>query len=163
MSEFIFIFFSNKIENNSCTSDAWVVGMYMLLYTQKGINSFMVCITNKKVYPPPPLNFFLEMKVERFEVKNMLLDNLSWVNECIKKRDNAVRTGSSWFVLVTTHQRFSYKNNSLPAFSLWEKNLYLVIKYLQEFLDHTETLWRDTGVQECYSRAHEYQLIDSAK
>ncbi|XP_061182731.1 guanine nucleotide-binding protein G(s) subunit alpha-like isoform X2 [Saccostrea echinata] len=32
-----------------------------------------------------------------------------------------------------------------------------------EFLDHTETLWADTGVQTCYSRSHEFQLIDCAK
>lgn len=33
----------------------------------------------------------------------------------------------------------------------------------EQFLDYTEELWKDGGVQECYSRSHEYQLIDSAK
>lgn len=32
-----------------------------------------------------------------------------------------------------------------------------------EFLDHAEKLWNDPGVQACYSRSHEYQLIDCAK
>lgn len=33
----------------------------------------------------------------------------------------------------------------------------------QEFLDHAEKLWADAGVQECYRRSHEFQLIDCAK
>ncbi|XP_023228445.1 guanine nucleotide-binding protein G(s) subunit alpha-like [Centruroides sculpturatus] len=33
----------------------------------------------------------------------------------------------------------------------------------QEFFDHTELLWRDLGIQECYSRSNEFNLIDSAK
>ncbi|XP_048728789.1 guanine nucleotide-binding protein G(s) subunit alpha-like [Ostrea edulis] len=32
-----------------------------------------------------------------------------------------------------------------------------------EFLEHAEKLWSDPGVQECYSRSHEFQLIDCAK
>ncbi|XP_052719472.1 guanine nucleotide-binding protein G(s) subunit alpha-like [Crassostrea angulata] len=32
-----------------------------------------------------------------------------------------------------------------------------------EFLEHAEKLWADAGVQECYSRSHEFQLIDCAK
>ncbi|XP_022300612.2 guanine nucleotide-binding protein G(s) subunit alpha-like [Crassostrea virginica] len=32
-----------------------------------------------------------------------------------------------------------------------------------EFLDHVEKLWADPGVQACYSRSHEFQLIDCAK
>ncbi|XP_061183074.1 guanine nucleotide-binding protein G(s) subunit alpha-like [Saccostrea echinata] len=32
-----------------------------------------------------------------------------------------------------------------------------------EFLEHAEKLWTDAGVQECYSRSHEFQLIDCAK
>ncbi|XP_077982135.1 guanine nucleotide-binding protein G(s) subunit alpha-like [Glandiceps talaboti] len=35
--------------------------------------------------------------------------------------------------------------------------------YPEEFWDHTEVLWKDAGVQACYERANEYQLIDSAK
>ena len=33
----------------------------------------------------------------------------------------------------------------------------------QEFYDHTEILWQDRGVQNCYERSNEYQLIDCAK
>lgn len=32
-----------------------------------------------------------------------------------------------------------------------------------EFLEKTERLWADSGVKECYSQSHEYQLLDSAK
>jgi len=34
---------------------------------------------------------------------------------------------------------------------------------LQEFYAHTETLWKDAGVQACFERSNEYQLIDCAK
>ncbi|GFR84959.1 guanine nucleotide-binding protein G(S) subunit alpha [Elysia marginata] len=33
----------------------------------------------------------------------------------------------------------------------------------EEFWDHCERLWADGGVQQCYDRSHEYQLIDCAK
>jgi len=33
----------------------------------------------------------------------------------------------------------------------------------QEFYDHAAELWKDAGVQECYERSNEYQLIDCAK
>ena len=33
----------------------------------------------------------------------------------------------------------------------------------QEFYEHTAALWQDAGVQQCYERANEYQLIDCAK
>jgi guanine nucleotide-binding protein G(s) subunit alpha len=36
-------------------------------------------------------------------------------------------------------------------------------QYDDEFYDHTLELWRDSGVQACYERANEYQLIDCAK
>ncbi|XP_043214049.1 guanine nucleotide-binding protein G(s) subunit alpha-like isoform X1 [Amphibalanus amphitrite] len=35
--------------------------------------------------------------------------------------------------------------------------------YPPEFYDHVEALWQDKGVQACYERANEYQLIDCAK
>ena len=36
-------------------------------------------------------------------------------------------------------------------------------QYTEEFFDHITRLWNDGGVQECFSRSHEYQLIDCAK
>lgn len=35
--------------------------------------------------------------------------------------------------------------------------------YPPEFYEHTEILWRDRGVQACFERSNEYQLIDCAK
>ena len=35
--------------------------------------------------------------------------------------------------------------------------------YTEEFYDHTEALWKDKGVQSCFERSNEYQLIDCAK
>jgi hypothetical protein len=32
-----------------------------------------------------------------------------------------------------------------------------------EMAKDIKTLWKDSGIQECYSRANEFQLIDSAK
>ena len=35
--------------------------------------------------------------------------------------------------------------------------------FFQEFYEHTEILWKDKGVQNCYERSNEYQLIDCAQ
>lgn len=35
--------------------------------------------------------------------------------------------------------------------------------YPQEFYDHTEILWKDKGVQACFERSNEFQLIDCAQ
>lgn len=35
--------------------------------------------------------------------------------------------------------------------------------YDEEFFDFVESLWKDCGVQKCYDRSNEYQLIDCAK
>nr|ALR73821.1 Gs protein alpha subunit [Tripedalia cystophora] len=35
--------------------------------------------------------------------------------------------------------------------------------YPQEFYDHVNILWSDKGVQECFERSNEYQLIDCAQ
>ncbi|KAJ8707032.1 hypothetical protein PYW08_011166 [Mythimna loreyi] len=36
-------------------------------------------------------------------------------------------------------------------------------EYTEEYFDHVRLLWRDGGVRECFKRANEYQLIDSAE
>jgi len=36
-------------------------------------------------------------------------------------------------------------------------------EYPQEFYDHVENLWNDKGVQGCFERSNEYQLIDCAQ
>lgn len=36
-------------------------------------------------------------------------------------------------------------------------------EYPEEFYDHVEILWKDKGVQECFERSNEYQLIDCAQ
>jgi len=36
-------------------------------------------------------------------------------------------------------------------------------EYTSEFYEHTEILWKDKGVQTCFERSNEYQLIDCAK
>jgi len=35
--------------------------------------------------------------------------------------------------------------------------------YPPEFWEYTEELWKDKGIQQCYERSNEYQLIDCAK
>jgi len=36
-------------------------------------------------------------------------------------------------------------------------------EYSDEFFDHVEVLWKDSGVQDCFERSNEYQLIDCAQ
>ena len=38
-----------------------------------------------------------------------------------------------------------------------------VILIVKEFFDHVQRLWADKGIQACFERANEYQLIDCAK
>jgi len=37
------------------------------------------------------------------------------------------------------------------------------IMFSADFADHMKVLWKDEGVQKCFSRAREYQLNDSAE
>jgi guanine nucleotide-binding protein G(s) subunit alpha len=39
----------------------------------------------------------------------------------------------------------------------------LDFEYPPEFYEHAAILWSDAGVQECFERSNEYQLIDCAK
>ncbi len=36
-------------------------------------------------------------------------------------------------------------------------------EYTEQFYDYAQALWNDKGVQECFARSNEYQLIDCAK
>ncbi|KAM9775386.1 guanine nucleotide-binding protein G(olf) subunit alpha-like isoform 1-T1 [Syngnathus typhle] len=36
-------------------------------------------------------------------------------------------------------------------------------EYTEEFFEHAHKLWKDEGIQACYERANEYQLIDCAQ
>lgn len=54
--------------------------------------------------------------------------------------------------------------------SAWIFNDFLGILFLDpdfnyppEFYEHTEELWKDSGVQATFERSNEYQLIDCAK
>lgn len=38
-----------------------------------------------------------------------------------------------------------------------------MIQHTKEFATHVRQLWSDPGVQECFSRSHEFQLIDCAQ
>ena len=40
---------------------------------------------------------------------------------------------------------------------------HLDFDYPPEFFDHAAILWSDTGIQACFERSNEYQLIDCAK
>lgn len=37
------------------------------------------------------------------------------------------------------------------------------LTFSDEYFFHIKRLWQDQGVQECYNRSNEYNLIDSAK
>jgi guanine nucleotide-binding protein G(s) subunit alpha len=59
-------------------------------------------------------------------------------------------------------------NLDKPENLRWKKYLQEVTDnvdydYPQEFFDHVQALWADKGVQTCFERSNEYQLIDCAK
>jgi hypothetical protein len=35
--------------------------------------------------------------------------------------------------------------------------------FTRDYVERVKTLWKDSGVQQCFRRANEFQLIDSAK
>lgn len=51
----------------------------------------------------------------------------------------------------------------VPLFHLLNMAKYSNDILLQEFYEHTESLWKDRGVQVAFERSNEYQLIDCAK
>lgn len=83
-------------------------------------------------------------------------------------RDAYYVSSKSFSSLVVT---FFFKSNFCfildilkhKFFNASEFNVEFLFLLVQEFYEHTEVLWKDKGVQACYERSNEYQLIDCAK
>lgn len=56
-----------------------------------------------------------------------------------------------------------HKENKSSGEFILRQEAEKVSEVSQEFWDHCKKLWEDQGVQQCYLRSHEYQLMDSAK
>ena len=52
---------------------------------------------------------------------------------------------------------------SLAFLTEVESGILTKILIVQVFYEHVDQLWKDDGVQKCYQRSNEHQLIDSAK
>ncbi|XP_065187268.1 guanine nucleotide-binding protein G(olf) subunit alpha-like [Sycon ciliatum] len=59
--------------------------------------------------------------------------------------------------------RLSNENNQERVAYLRSVHSTKDFDYPQEFFDHAKALWADEGVQEAFTRSHEYQLIDCAQ
>jgi len=65
--------------------------------------------------------------------------------------------------MITPPVQFEHPENQSRAIYILTTAQELEFDYPPEFFENAEILWRDAGVQECFQRSNEYQLIDCAK
>ena len=58
---------------------------------------------------------------------------------------------------------FENRNNGIRANRILEQNKNPDYMFSPRFFEDCQVLWEDGGVQSCFKRSHEYNLIDSAK
>lgn len=87
------------------------------------------------------------------------------------KRGHVKLVYQNIFMAMTTMIR-AMENLSIPygnsrneeyAKMVKEVDYETVTTFEKHFIDYIDSLWADTGIQECYERRREYQLTDSAK
>ncbi|CAF5187920.1 unnamed protein product, partial [Rotaria sp. Silwood1] len=95
-------------------------------------------------------NFISREKLDKIpDIKRNIRDSLTSILRALDtinppvRLEHAENQARATYILTTAHQ--------------------LDVDYPPAFFDHAEVLWRDGGVQECFQRSNEYQLIDSAK
>jgi guanine nucleotide-binding protein G(s) subunit alpha len=64
---------------------------------------------------------------------------------------------------ITPPVQFEHPENQSRATYILTTAHQLEFDYPPEFFENAEILWRDAGVQACFQRSNEYQLIDCAK
>jgi guanine nucleotide-binding protein G(s) subunit alpha len=65
--------------------------------------------------------------------------------------------------MITPPVQFEHPENQSRATYILTTAHQLEFDYPPEFFENAEILWRDAGVQQCFQRSNEYQLIDCAK
>lgn len=88
------------------------------------------------------------------------------IQQIIEIRDN-VNEAIRELITQMTELNISFKNpeNILKARQIMNINKQLEFE-IEENLDYAmnvRSIWKDLGIQECYKRANEFQLIDCAK
>ncbi|CAL1531205.1 unnamed protein product, partial [Lymnaea stagnalis] len=88
--------------------------------------------------------------------------------ERIEKRKDIIRNvRESMLAILGAMQHLSipmeHEDNKLSGEFILSQEADKIAEVSQEFWDHCKKLWSDQGVQQCYLRSHEYQLMDSAK
>ena len=90
-----------------------------------------------------------EKKQKIEEIKKNIKDSMTTILQAMPVIDPPVTTAvesndpkRTWFLEETAKPDFEYS---------------------ERFFDYAEDLWKDRGVQECFERSNEYQLIDCAK
>ncbi|KAA0202122.1 hypothetical protein HAZT_HAZT003980 [Hyalella azteca] len=76
---------------------------------------------------------------------------------------DAILTITGSMATLTPPVSLEDPNNQASVDYIQDEASQIDFDYPPEFFDHTEILWRDKGVQACYERSNEYQLIDCAK
>lgn len=91
-----------------------------------------------------------EKKQKIQEIKRNIKDSMSTILQAMPNIDPPVSVGLP--------ENEAKREWVLEQFSNLED-----FEYTEQFYDHVEDLWKDPGVQECFERSNEYQLIDCAK
>ncbi|CAF4819022.1 unnamed protein product [Rotaria sp. Silwood1] len=120
---------------------------YRLLLLGAGESGKSTVVKQMKILHNP---FTPQEKLDKIpDIKRNIRDSLTSILRALDTINPPVRLEHSenqaraTYILTTAHQ--------------------LDVDYPPAFFDHAEVLWRDGGVQECFQRSNEYQLIDSAK
>ncbi|CAF0764408.1 unnamed protein product [Rotaria sordida] len=120
---------------------------YRLLLLGAGESGKSTVVKQMKILHNP---FTTQEKVDKIpDIKRNIRDSLTSILRALDMINPPVRLehpenqSRATYILTTAHQ--------------------LDFEYPSEFFEHVEILWRDAGVQECFQRSIEYQLIDSAK
>jgi guanine nucleotide-binding protein G(s) subunit alpha len=120
---------------------------YRLLLLGAGESGKSTVVKQMKILHNP---FTTQEKIDKIpDIKRNIRDSLTSILRAMEKINPPIaleRPEDQWratYILTTAHQ--------------------LEFDYPPEFFEHAAILWSDAGVQACFDRSNEYQLIDCAK
>ena len=64
---------------------------------------------------------------------------------------------------ITPPVQLEHSDNASHAKYILTNAHQMDFEFPPEFFDHAAVLWKDAGIQACFERSSEYQLIDSTK
>jgi len=120
---------------------------YRLLLLGSGESGKSTVVKQMKILHNP---FTTQEKIDKIpDIKRNIRDSLTSILRAMDK--------------ITPTCQLEHPENQWRATYMLTNAHSLEFDYPPEFFDHAAVLWNDAGVQECFERSNEYQLIDCAK